>query len=274
MKRLKNIFMMCALFICALCMMSSCNLAKVNPGEEGVFNLTPWIFGSGGVDTIPLTEGSAYYVPSTSFTKFTVTPVQYDEEFKDIFTKNKVPIEFTAHALIQIQRGKTPYLYSNFGVNWYENNIKRVFTNEVRKEICKYSMEELISNRQVYDSISIMIKDVLDKIIVQKNIPITLLSVVIDKATPNKEVLDEYNQTAKQLQANETQDARKKAEEKRAEADDAYRKRMGLTTEQFITLRALEIEKEKIEMVKNKDKVSVSLFMGNGEKVYPTYGVK
>lgn len=274
MKRLKNIFVMCALFICALCMMSSCNLAKVEPGEEGVFNMTPWIFGKGGVDSIPLTSGSAYYVPSTSFTKFNVTPVQHDEDFKDLFTKDRVPIEFSAHALIQIQRGRTPYLFDNFGIHWYENNIQRVFTNEVRNEICKYTMEELISNRQVYDSISITIKSVLDRIIKQKNIPINLLSIVIDKATPNPEVLDEYNQTAKMLQANETQKARKTSEEKRGDADDAYRKRMNLTTDQFIRLRELEIEKEKIEMIKNKKNVSVSLFMGNGEKVYPTYGVK
>jgi regulator of protease activity HflC (stomatin/prohibitin superfamily) len=61
------------------------------------------------------------------------------------------------------------------------------------------------------------------------------------------------NNTAKAVQAKQTQDreaevqiARGKAERERAKADKAYREELGLTTDQFIELRKWEvIEKKK-----------------------------
>jgi predicted HAD superfamily hydrolase len=91
--------------------------------------------------------------------------------------------------------------------------------------------------------------------------------------------MEEYNKTAAQIQAKQTQMAasdmqsyRKIAEEKRAEADDAYRVKMNLTPEQYIQLRSVEIEKEKVDMVRNKRNVSINMLMGNGAQ--PFYNIK
>ncbi len=267
--------------ICSMMSMTSCHLVTVDGTEEAVLNAKPWIFGKGGVYETPLTEGSEYCAASTEAIKFKIVPVQYDESFNDIMTNNNVPIDLTAHAIIQINRGKTPYLYSHFGEQWYENNLKKFFCKEVRNEISKSTMYDLTSNREVYDSIEAKIKDVMTEKIKAEKIPVTLLDVIVDRATPNKDALDEYNRTAVQLQKEQTekaaakmQDIREQSERKRAEADRAYMHTLGLNADQFIALRALEIEKEKLEMVKGKDKANVTMFMGNGSGVLPTYNVK
>lgn len=55
-------------------------------------------------------------------------------------------------------------------------------------------------------------------------------------------------------------------------AGDAYRLKMGLTPDQYIKLRSLEIEKEKVDMVRGKANVNVTMLMGNGAT--PIYNVK
>ena len=91
--------------------------------------------------------------------------------------------------------------------------------------------------------------------------------------------MEEYNHTVSAIQKLQTEEAnarmqevRKVSESKRAEADDAYRLKMGLTPDQYIKLRSLEIEKEKVDMVRGKANVNVTMLMGNGAT--PIYNVK
>lgn len=105
------------------------------------------------------------------------------------------------------------------------------------------------------------------------------MKIIIDKVSPTAEVMEEYNHTAAQIQAKQTQAAaaqmqvaRRDAETKRAEADDAYRVKMGLNPDQYIKLRSLEIEKEKVDMVRNKSNVNITMLMGGGAT--PIYNVK
>lgn len=87
--------------------------------------------------------------------------------------------------------------------------------------------------------------------------------------------MEEYNHTASAIQKLQTEEAnarmqevRKISEAKRAEADDAYRVRMGLTPDQFIRLRSLEIERDKVDMVRDKKNVNITMLMGNGAQPY------
>ena len=80
MKNLLKIFV--ALF--ALASMSSCSLATVDGGEEGVFVKKPLFFGRGGVDEEALTEGSAWKVFSTDYIVYSVVNTKYSEKFDDI----------------------------------------------------------------------------------------------------------------------------------------------------------------------------------------------
>lgn len=258
---------------------TSCSFSKVDADEEGVMVMKPWFFGHGGVDNIPISTGNTWTAWTTEVVRFKITPVQYDEKFSDIMSSDNTPVDLTAHVLIQIEKGNTPILLKNFGENWYKNDIQKDLCNEVRNEISKYPMMELTCKRSIYDNASKQIEDILKAKVKNEKIPITIMKVIIDKASPNNEVVEEYNKTAAQIQAKQTQIAaaqmqeyRKTAEMKRAEADDAYRIKMGLTPDQYIKLRSVEIEKEKVDMIRNKSNVSITMLMGNDYT--PIYNVK
>ena len=85
-----------------------------------------------------------------------------------------------------------------------------------------------------------------------KEFPVMIKQVTIGKAIPNKEQLDEMNNTARQIQAKETenrraeaQTARENAEIQRARADAAYIKEMGITVDQYIALRQWDVIEKK-----------------------------
>ena len=256
--------------ICMIMTMTSCSFSRVDADEEAVLIEKPWFFGHGGVCETPITTGNTWTAWTTEVVRFKITPVQYDEKFADIMSSDNTPVDLTAHVLIQVNKGETPILLKNFGENWYSNDIQKDLCNEVRNEISKYPMMELTCKRTIYDNASKQIEQVLIAKVQKERIPITIMKVIIDKASPNAEVMEEYNKTAAQLQAKQTQMAaaqmqefRKMAEMKRAEADDAYRVKMGLTPDQYIKLRAIEIEKEKVDMVRNKGNVNITMLMGN-----------
>lgn len=259
--------------------LQSCNPAKVGEGEEGVFVKKPWFFGHGGVDYSPVNTGLSWEAWSTKCVTFPIIPVQYNEKFNDIMSSDNTPVDLTAHALIKIKSGQTPLLLDKFGEQWYQNDIQKDFCNEVRNEISKWPMMQLTCQRDIYDNMSIKIEKVLRDKIKKDGIPIELMKIIIDKVSPTAEVMEEYNHTAAQIQAKQTQAAaaqmqvaRRDAETKRAEADDAYRVKMGLNPDQYIKLRSLEIEKEKVDMVRNKSNVNITMLMGGGAT--PIYNVK
>ena len=113
-----------SLFSLIMLTLSSCSVATVNADEELVFVKKPIIFGSGGVDSEPLTSGSQWRWFSTDEVIFKVSPIQYEEEFKDIFTSDNTPINLSANLLLQIEKGSTPKLLTDFGEKWYDNNIQ------------------------------------------------------------------------------------------------------------------------------------------------------
>ena len=61
---------------------------------------------------------------------------------------------------------------------------------------------------------------------------------------------------------------RKKTEHLRALADKEYQLTMGFTPPQFIALRGLELENQKIEMIKNKTNVNVDVMLGNSTPMW------
>lgn len=60
---------------------------------------------------------------------------------------------------------------------------------------------------------------------------------------------------------------RKQAEINKADADKAYKERMGMSIAEYLSLRHLEIEKEKVELI--KDNKNISIIFGNANPVYP-----
>lgn len=261
----------------AVCMAScctSCAIATVDGDEEGVFVKKPWFFGGGGVSEKPLTDGSEWHAWSTSFTTYKIVPVKYSEEFDDVMSDDNTPVDLQAYIILRIRRGKTPVLHKNYGTDWYTNNIRETFRKSVRDRVSAFPMYDLTSNREVCEKIENevveLMTDYFKRLNADKEFPVDVMAVVMDRARPNPEVMEEINKTASQIQAKQTQIKqgemeieREKTERLKAQADRAYRNEMGYTNAEYIQLRALEMEMSKVEMVRGKQNVNVDVMFGN-----------
>lgn len=270
MKR-KLFYILTAMF--AAVTFTSCDLCSVDGGEEGVFIKKPWFFGDGGVVQEPLTEGSEWKAWSTDYVVYSVINTKYTENFNDVATNETTPVDMDAHIFLRITPGKTPILHENYGANWYENNIKDMFRKYIKDFVSRYDMITLVSSREIYDKIEPVIieqmKTYIKSLSDTKELPIEVVNVVVDKAMPNDGVRDELNNTAIYMQQRNTQVmkqemeiARRETERLRAMADKEYQTTMGFSPSQFIQLRALELENQKIEMIKNKANVNVDVMLG------------
>ena len=252
---------------------TSCDLCTVDGGEEGVFTKKPWLFGEGGVDHQALTSGSEWKVWSTDYVVYSIINTKYTESFDDTATNETTTVDMNAHLFLRITPGKSPILHENYGMNWYDNNIKEIFRKYVKDFASRYDMITLVSQREIYDEIEPIIEqqmiDHINYLSETKELPIEVVDVVVDKAMPNDGVREELNNTAIYMQQRNTQEmkqemeiARRETEHLRALADKEYQITMGFTPAQFIQLRALELENQKIEMIKNKSNVNVDVMLG------------
>jgi regulator of protease activity HflC (stomatin/prohibitin superfamily) len=242
-------------------------------------NDKPFFFGHGGVDDEPISTGSTWCAATTDHYEFTITPITITEDFQNMIPADNTPVSFSAYIKVQAKKGETPILYKNFGMDWYSHNLQATFRTMVRDKACVYKMLELSSHREVSAKLEQDIfKDISDyakKI----NLPVEIMQVSIGAITPPEQVLTETKNTAAQNQSVLTQnarklaeDSRKAAEESKATADKAYQNEFGMTTAQYLQLRQLEIEKEKIELI--KDNRNVTIIFGSGGGLPVTYPVK
>ncbi|QOL25576.1 hypothetical protein LP316_14970 [Thalassotalea sp. LPB0316] len=249
-------------------------------GEELVLTAKPILFGKEGVLSEPVSAGSEWVSWTTSSTRYVITPKRFDEPFNDLVSSDKIPVDFNAYLTIQIKKGLTPVLHENFGANWYKNNVQDVFRTEVRNFAKKLSGSDLISDADSLLDGQQQIHSNMQNYIDSVNLPLLVNRVVIGKAQPNKALQDEIDRTAAQSQRVKTEQERKKAEDARlnaekakADADRGYIVQSQMNIDQYLMLRSLEIEREKIELVKNNPNAKVLLMSGNGG-VMPTYDVK
>lgn len=252
---MKKFFTLIAIAIASVSMVS-CSLCGVDGTQEGVFIKKPLFFGKGGVEMQALTDGSEWKVFSTDFVTYTNIPVKYTEVFDDVFCNDNTPMDLSAHITLQLIKGKSPVLHTNYGFNWYDNVVKETFRKTVRNFISTYDMYTLTSDREVYDAIEVDIKEKLGQYFADmsstKEFPIAIVNVVVDKAKPNNSVMEELNKTATMAQAKlteikqqEVEDQRKITEHKRALADMEYRKTMNMTASEYIQMRTLEVIESK-----------------------------
>lgn len=260
----------------ALCMVG-CSRVSPNGDEEAVLISKPWFFGHGGVDETPVTAGSTWTAPTTDAVTFKITPQTVEEHFQNMMTSDNTPVAFSGYLKYQLRKGQTPTLYKKFGPQWYENSLAPTFRAQVRDKASGYKLFQLTTDRKM---LADMEADLFGKISAYAksiDLPIDIMQVTVGAITPPAEVLEQTRQTAAQNQSKLTQDARadaelarKQAEINKAIADKAYMTQMGMDQKEYLNLRALEIEKEKVELV--RDKQNVSIIMGQG--IVPTFGIK
>ena len=261
----KYLFSTILALVCAMCM-TSCHFVSPSAEEEAVLIDHPLIFGHGGVDSIPVETGLKWCWWSTTSETFKIIPVRHDETFDDIFSNDNTPLDFDTYITIQIEKGKTPILLQNYGVNWYANNIQVKYRNYTREEVSKYNPFDLISNREVLNRIDSAVLAKMNSHIAilskEKEFPITIKNITTGAAKPNKDQLEEMNKTAQYIQQKRSMEqksiaeqARADAEQKRAIADKAYMSAMALSPDQFIQLKY-------IEMIDKKQGANIDVMIG------------
>jgi regulator of protease activity HflC (stomatin/prohibitin superfamily) len=257
----------------------ACTAAQPKGDQEAVLLMQPVIFGHGGVDPVPVQSGLTWCVYTTQVIYFPITPVQFKEPFDDLITDDNNPVDFDVYIELQIEKGKTPILYKEFGEEWYKNNVAPYARKLVRDRASQHKTFDLAGNREVLNDLESFIQTELTSFLVAKSMPVKVNRIVMGKVTPPQAVLEETMKTAAQQQAILTQRARAQAEQSRGEAekqkaiaDDMYKNTFGMSVPEYLQLRKLEIEKEKIELIRDKQNITVILSEGGG--LPTTYPVK
>jgi regulator of protease activity HflC (stomatin/prohibitin superfamily) len=245
--------------IVAALMLSACGYAAPDAGEQAVLVRKPWFFGTGGVDPVPVSTGSKIVASSTDVVKVPVTPIAFDIPFDNLMPSNGIPLDF--HTTVRMQITDAPELVAkwNGGAKnekdepanaWFWSNIAPVYSNFVRQDVKNYDMASLAFSGAAIDQIDQHVGAQLADFIRKNKMPIKLLSVTVGRAAPPQEILDQRTETAAQTQREQTmiaqqkaEQARKGAELARAEADNAYRAEMQLSPEQYVQLKAIEMQK-------------------------------
>lgn len=271
-KALKSIFIA---LVCATSL-ASCHYAEPGAGQECVLVYQPAIFGHGGVDPDPISTGATLCVFSTEKKYFTITPMTLTEDFTNMIPSDNTPVSFSAYLKVQIRKGSSPELYKEFGENWYEHSLQASFRTMVRDKACVYKMFDLASKREISAKLEQEIFKDIQTYAQKIGLPVDVLQVSIGAIVPPEQILTETKLTAAQNQSILTQQARaqaelsrKQAEENKAIADQAYQRQMNMSIAEYLHLRQLEIEKEKVELI--KDNKNVSIIFGG---LQPTYPVK
>jgi hypothetical protein len=236
--------------------LTGCHCVSPDADEEAVLTEKPWFLGHGGVSEKPVKTGLTWVFWSTNSDYFKIVPIKYQEPLDDIISNENTPLDFNTMITLKIKDGKSPVLLKNYGTNWYDNNIKETYTNLTRHYVSQYSPFDLTSNREVIAYIDSCVKSdmikYIDKLSQDKEFPLIVENVITGRAIPNSAQLTEMNNTAAQIQEKQTQERRKEMEEAREQAerqraisDKAYQREMGLTAEQFISLKAWDIIEKK-----------------------------
>lgn len=261
------------LMLVASTTLTSCYRVTPNADQESVLVYKPYLFGHGGVDETPISTGATWCVFTTDHYEFTITPVTITEEFKNMIPSDNTPVSFSTFLKVKIIKGRTPELYKNFSADWYTHSLQATFRTMVRDKASAFKMFDLASKRDISSQLEKDIFKDIEAYAKKLNIPVEIMQVSIGAITPPEQVLTETKNTAAQNQSILTQAARasaelarKNAEINKAIADQAYKNQMGMSQAEYLQLRHLEIEKEKVELI--KDNKNISIIFGNANPVY------
>jgi len=234
--------------IAPLMLIAGCSMYSPDAGHEVVLVEKPLIFGHGGVDSEPVKTGRTFTAITTEGVDVYMQPQKYETQMADTMTSDGVPITF--HAIVILQVTDSVSLIKNFGRDWYSNNLEEQFKTMVRQAVRKRGMNETALSTTALDVIDAEIRDTLTSFIKEKSLPVRLVTMTVGKANPPDAIKNQRIETATQEQRIQTEkqtklaeDQRKMAEESRASADNAYRQAIGLSPEQYVQLKRIEMER-------------------------------
>ena len=236
---------------------AACRTVTPDAGFEAVLVRKPLIFGSGGVDDTPVHTGLKYVAFTTTGVMVNMQPRRIDVEFTDLMTSDGVPIDF--HAVLTVQVTDSVKLVRDFGADMPENgtpgfwtrNLEQPFRTAVRDAVKAHGMNEMAIQATAAAQVDKVVTDHLLTIVKETGVPVRVLDVSLGRANPPDAILHQRVETAAQEQRINTErqkklaeDQRKLAEESRAAADQAYNQKMGLNTEQYVALQAIQMQRD------------------------------
>jgi hypothetical protein len=235
---------------------AACRTVTPDAGHEAVLVRKPLIFGSGGVDATPVKTGLKYVAFTTSSVDVNMQPMRIDAEFTDLMTSDGVPIDF--HAVITLQVTDSVKLVRDFGAErtgpvpgFWLRNLDQPFRTAVRDSVKAHGMNEMAIQATAAEAVDRVVTEHLLQIIKDTGVPVRILDVSLGRANPPDAILHQRVETAAQEQRINTEkqkrlaeDQRKLAEESRAAADQAYNQKMGLNTEQYVALQAIQMQRD------------------------------
>jgi regulator of protease activity HflC (stomatin/prohibitin superfamily) len=218
-------------------------------GEAAVLIKKPILFGTKGVDPVSVTTGRSYVWYTTEYITVNMLPQQHTVHFDDMMTSDGVPLGFDS--VIRLQVNDPVALVSNFGTDWYKNNIEAEFSSRVRQAVRKHGMNETAISTEAIDKIDEEIFGAMQKYVADAKIPVRIMRVTVGKANPPDAIKSQRVETAHQEQRINTEKQRKKAEDERkaaeksrAEADSAYRDSMHMSIEEYLRLESIKMQRE------------------------------
>jgi regulator of protease activity HflC (stomatin/prohibitin superfamily) len=237
--------------------LAACSTVQPDAGHEAVLVRKPLIFGSGGVDEKPVKTGLKYVAFTTEGIDVNMQPRRVDVEFTDLMTSDGVPIDF--HAVLTLQVTDSVKLVRDFGADmtgnatpgFWTRNLDQPFRTAVRDAVKAHGMNEMAIQATAAEQVDRAVTDHLLAIIKETGVPVKVLDVSLGRANPPDAILHQRVETAAQEQRINTEkqkklaeDQRKLAEESRAAADQAYNQKMGLNTEQYVALQAIQMQRD------------------------------
>jgi len=232
----------------AALLLGACSSFSPDAGHEIVLIEKPWFFGHGGIEAEPVRTGRSYGAVTTEGVDVYMQPQKFDVLLPDTMTSDGVPIAF--HAIIVVQVTDSVSLIKSFGQHWYQNNMEEQFKTMVRQAVRKRGMNETAISTTALDAIDDEIRDALSAFIKDKGLPVRLITMTVGRANPPDAIKNQRIETATQEQRIQTEkqtklaeDERAKAEQSRANADNAYREAMHLSPEQFIQLETIKMQR-------------------------------
>jgi regulator of protease activity HflC (stomatin/prohibitin superfamily) len=249
----------------------ACSVYSPDAGHQVVLIEKPWFFGHGGVDSEPVMTGRSFTAVTTDGVDVYMQPQRYEQELDDTMSADGVPLGF--HAIINLQVTDAVTLVKNFGPNWYKNNVEQEFAQQVRQAVRLRGMNEMAIKTTAVDAVNHEVETGMATYLKDKGLPVKLITMTVGRANPPDAIKNQRIETAAQEQRVQTEkqialaeDQRKNAETSRAAADNAYRQAIGLSPEQYVQLKRIEMEFK----VCSEGKCT---FIENGNAV-PAFGVK
>lgn len=233
----------------SLLSITGCRYVQPDAGHEAVLIAKPAFFGSGGVIPEPVRSGSSIVAASTDSVDVNVMNYRTDRNFKDLMTSDGVPVEVDTTLITKVN--DSVLLISKFGPNWYGDNIEAELANQVRQQVRQHGLQDIAIQTSAVEDVQAKVKSAVEAYVKEKQLPVTIVNVIIGKVLPPDAVKNQRIETAQQEQRVQTEtqrqkaeDTRKGAEQSRANADNAYRNEMNLSPGQFVQLNAIEAQKE------------------------------